>query len=215
MKVKTLIMRKYCLALFIILSSLMMVCANASAQTWTIEAPDSPKSFSSSCPRSIALDSSGNPHLAYGDTSLYYASFNSSTWDIVTVDSSPGVGQSASLAIDSAGKAHISYYDQINFDLKYATNATGSWVLTTVDSAGSVGNCSSLTIDSAGKAHISYQDSTNEDFKYATNATGSWVLTTVDNSAGPAGSLQSTSLALDSTGKVHISYRDRAIALKC
>ncbi|MFO0794368.1 MAG: hypothetical protein U0586_09935 [Candidatus Brocadiaceae bacterium] len=40
----------------------------------------------------------------------------------------------ASIALDTSGKVHISYFDEINGDLKYATtNSSGSWVTTTVD----------------------------------------------------------------------------------
>ncbi|MGR3219173.1 MAG: hypothetical protein ACUZ8H_05055 [Candidatus Anammoxibacter sp.] len=72
MKVKNVIMRKCCLALLIILASLM-ICANAQAQTWNIETPDHSKSFFNFYSRSIALDSSGNPHIAYGGEHLMVA----------------------------------------------------------------------------------------------------------------------------------------------
>ena len=80
---------------------------------------------------SLALDSSGNPHISYyqsgdGWGSLEYASWDGSTWNIETVDSSGDVGQDHSLALDSSGNPHISYYDADNGTLKYAYAASGA-----------------------------------------------------------------------------------------
>jgi hypothetical protein len=72
---------------------------------------------------SIALDDSGNPHIAYlkEDTGvLKYVAWNGSSWDIQTVDWDGDVGEFTSLALDSSGNPHISYYDNTNRDLKYA-----------------------------------------------------------------------------------------------
>ncbi len=179
---------------------------NSSLTTWTIEAVDPPRRFSNFSSRAIAIDSNNNPHIAYGgDDHLDYAHYNGSSWVYETVDSSPGVGYSASIALDTSGKGHISYYDDTNFDLKYATNASGAWVTTTVDSSGDVGLYTSIALDTSGNAHISYYDDTNYVVKYATNASGAWVTTTVDSSGGVG---DYTSIALDTAGKAYISYYD-------
>ena len=71
---------------------------------------------------SIALDSTGNPRIAYGDyidQSLKYAAWNGATWAIETLDS--GIGSTdPSLVLDSSGNWMIAYYDGVNGDLKYA-----------------------------------------------------------------------------------------------
>lgn len=72
---------------------------------------------------SLALDSSGNPHIGYynkteGD--LKYAVKSGGTWSFETVDSAGDVGGYSSLALDSFDNPSISYYDATNGDLKYA-----------------------------------------------------------------------------------------------
>jgi hypothetical protein len=124
---------------------------------------------------SLALDSSGNPHISYCldsdyyEDDLQYAAWNGSSWDIQVVDSGYGdaVGVNSSLALDSSGNPHISYYDYTNKDLKYAAWNGSSWDIQTVDSDGDVGEFTSLALDSSDRPHISYHDNTNRDLKYA------------------------------------------------
>lgn len=91
---------------------------------WHIERVDAPKSFSEMGSRSLALDASGHPHIAYGQDHLYYAWYDGGAWHLETVDAAGGVGWYTSLALDAAGHPHISYYDSTNADLKYAW---GEW----------------------------------------------------------------------------------------
>ncbi len=162
---------------------------------------------------SLALDSSGNPHISYyadTRTNLKYAWYDGS-WHTETVDSAGHVGRDTSLALDSSGNPHISYFDSRNWDLKYAWY-DGTWHTETVDSVGYVGRYTSLALDSSGNPHISYYDHTNSDLKYAWYD-GTWHTETV-NSVGYVGSWllsgtsRYTSLALDSSGNPHISYYD-------
>jgi len=74
-----------------------------------------------------------------------------------------------SMAIDTNDYLYISYFDNLNDNLKYATNSSGSWLTYTLDSTGIVGRFSSMAIDTNGKFHISYYDDTNQQLKYATN----------------------------------------------
>jgi hypothetical protein len=100
---------------------------------------------------SIALDSNGNPHIAYSDTSnwnLKYASWSGSEWAIQLVDSLERVttftSMAPSLAIDSNGNPHISYIDDENANLKYASWTGSAWSIQTVDSQGNMGGYTSL-----------------------------------------------------------------------
>lgn len=84
---------------------------------------------------SLALDSSGNPHISYPDRTddnLKYARWTGSTWDIQIVDSTGNVGRDASLALDVDDNPHISYRDATSGGLKYATleaNSIPTWTM--------------------------------------------------------------------------------------
>ncbi|MBI5664350.1 MAG: thrombospondin type 3 repeat-containing protein [Nitrospirae bacterium] len=169
---------------------------------------DCPKNFDSLSQRTITIDKSDRPHIAYGGDHLYHAYNDGIAWISETVDSSPGVGHSASVNIDSDNKVHISYYDSPNRLVKYATNASGDWVTVVIDSIGQFevdsGQSTSIATDSNNKAHISYYDSANNTLKYATNASGAWITATIDFIGGSFG--EYSSIAIDSNNKVHISY---------
>jgi len=133
------------------------------------------------------------------DSKLLYIS--TSTWYTESVENCRGI--SPSLAIDSSDNFHISYYDDINKNLKYAYY-DGTWHTETVDSDYDVGMHSSIALDSNNNPHISYYNNTRDDLKYA-HYDGAWHIETV-NSVGMVGS--TSSLALDSSNNPHISYFD-------
>ena len=79
---------------------------------------------------SIALDFSGNPHIAYNSWSgwdLKYAVYNSTTssWDKSSISTTGDVGKGNSLIIDPNGVMHVAFSDEDNDVLKYATKSTG------------------------------------------------------------------------------------------
>lgn len=177
------------------------------AHAWEIETVDSEGSvgFESS----MALDSFGNPHIAYFDATnlrLRYASWTGVSWQYDTIDSSLlSVNLYPSLALDSKDTPYVSYFNAVSGELKLATRQFSAWSTQTVDAAGNVGAYCSLSLDPSEKPHISYYDSTNGDLKYASWNGEEWVLETID-SEGMVGSY--TSLAIDATGTPFISYHD-------
>ena len=166
---------------------------------------------------SLALDSAGNPHISYFDSTncdLKFASWNGLSWVIETVDSEGNVGDCCSLALDSKGNPHISYLDSLNKVLKYAVKDGAGWSVQVVDSASKY--ITSLALDSVGKPHIVYTTFANYSLgyvssypsyalKYAVWTGSAWSIQTVDLIILSSGHC---SIALDSLEHAHISYND-------
>jgi hypothetical protein len=203
-------MRSFFILTALVISQVLTLPLNTtSAASWDIEFVDARRNFSNFYSRAIAVDSDGYPHIAYGEDRLYYAHHNGISWQYETVNSSPRVGQYASIAIDQGDNIHISYYDESNGDLMYATDASGNWVTETVDSLFDVGKYSSIAVDSLGDVHISYYDTSRWDLKYAKKTSGTWSTQIIDNSGGSSGRTGTfSSLTVDLSDNVHISYYD-------
>jgi PKD repeat protein len=182
---------------------------------------------------SLALDTSGQPHISYRDSTnndLKYAHYigaggncgPASDWQCDAIDSTGDVGQDSSLALDAADFPHIAYRDATNADLKYAyyVGAGGNCGPSTDWQCDAVENVTdtpppdtSLALDTSGQPHISYRDSINGDLRYAyyvaaggnCGPASDWQCDAVD-STGDVG--QDSSLALDADDLPHIGYRD-------
>jgi hypothetical protein len=154
---------------------------------------------------SIALDSSGYPHISYFDDNsddLKYAYKDASGWNTQTIDNAESVGYYTSIALDSTGYPHISYCDLSgDADLKYAYKDASGWNTQTVDSGEYRGAWTSIALDGSGYPHISYMDGKNYNLMYAYKDASGWYFKTVDNAR-----TKGTSIALDSSGYPHISY---------
>ena len=185
---------------------------------------------------SLALDSSGNPHISYvggdfgsGTTSLVkYASWNGSSWDIQTVDTigilgtSSAYGANTSLALDASGNAHISYIaipsSSISPNVKHAEWNGSSWTIQTVGSAGSgtvLGGYTSIALDASGNPSITWVNFNGEiildggvvaDAVQYAARTGSSTWHVEAIEAVAPTSTGNTSLALDASGNPHVTY---------
>jgi hypothetical protein len=117
---------------------------------------------------SLAIDSNGNPEIAYGDVeyqnaSLRYARWNGHSWDIDILEGAgqPGTNMwSVSLLLDKNDVPHIAYTDVRKNVIKYATKKGGKWVLTDIASISQVAypDRNGLAVDDYGRVYISYFD---------------------------------------------------------
>jgi hypothetical protein len=175
------------------------------ADSWHIETVDSVGDVGAAT--SIALDSSGYPHISYIDWTnnyLNYAYWTGTHWLITAVDTSGAVCSNTSIALDSQGYPHIAYSRYYLYeDLMYAYLDSFGWHITSVDTVGAVGGSASLALDSSDYPHISYLDFSNWDLKYAYWTGYEWSIASVDTD-GEVGF--NASLTLDSSGYPHISY---------
>lgn len=166
---------------------------------------------------SLALDPSGNPHIAYWsmttvDRGLKYVRLTASGWTPPELVDRGLYGKYCSLAVDNAGTPHISYFDEGSGALKYATLTTSGWDRDVVDQTGQVGKLSSTALDAAGRPHISYQDLLQNDLKYVHWTGTSWSAPETVDSEWYFGS--STDIAMDAFDRPHIAYSDWGSGLR-
>ena len=178
---------------------------------WHIDVVDTSLGYLSG-ESAVALDSSGNPHIAYfegNNDDLRYAHWDGSCWQISTVDAEAIIyWGNPSIAIDSADSPHIAYYEYGDGDLRYAYWDGSSWQISVVDGELDVGECNHLVMDSLDRPHIAYFSTSLGDIKYARWDGSIWHIETVDDDAG--GLTQSVSLALDDNEYPHITYCSHA-----
>lgn len=99
--------------------------ASKSGGSWKVETVDSGGNVGEDL--SLALNSEGNPRIAYHDHTkgcLKYASKDGGSWTVEAVDCTAVVtGTFASLALDAYGNPRVAYYDLTNGRVKYASAA--------------------------------------------------------------------------------------------
>ena len=181
----------------------------ASANNWDIETVYNMPPSSTS----IALDSKGYPHIAFGygyylgsATSIYevmYAKRTNNSWSIKSLAYNyyEAIGLSTQLAIDSNDNPHI-IYDGTNNKLKYANKISDKWNFSTVFDDGN--GHSSIILDKDNYPHISFR-CVNGYLRYAKWTGSNWSIEIVDKSWLTG---RYTSIDLDSNSYPHISYFD-------
>ena len=151
---------------------------------------------------SIALDSSGYPHISYeerGDPShLKYAYWDGSSWNISTVAEMSGIyweHRLTSIAVDSNDRPHIAYYKD---GYKYVNWTGSSWSIKSVPYQSGYPSLA-LALDSNDIPHIAFTEH-DSDQLYARWNGSSWTVQIIQPDS------YDCDIALDSTDNVHIGY---------
>jgi len=167
---------------------------NGAWSTTTVDA------FGSLSGISLAIDGADLPHIAYapGAASISYASFDGTSWNIMT-----GIGAGGaypSLALDGAGNPQIAYISSNDSKLHLA-KFNGGWSYTTIEADGAIPV--SIALDASANAYIIHQDSSQNLRLVKFNGAG-YSISTVDPAAYPF----PASIALDGAGNPVIVYED-------
>jgi hypothetical protein len=192
---------------YVIVIILLIIPISAFADAWHFESVDTERDVG--WYTSIALDSSGYPHISYyikSKHNLKYAYYDGADWQVEPVDAAATVGSYNSIALDSLDYPHISYYNHSEHDLYIAHFDGSAWRIEPVDTTESVGYYTSVALDVSDNPHISYYDGTNGYLKYAYYDGAAWQIEFVDTEGENVGRF--TSLALDASDYPHISYYD-------
>ncbi len=162
----------------------------------------------------IAIDSQGNTHLMYLDTTLGYA------WNLMYANNIGGsymiydLGQSVSygfdMTLDSEDHVHVAYHLRSNSAVSYGTNAGGSWTFGEV-LGGSLlvytGTEFSLSLDSQDRPHIAaatFNSANSKDnIMYVRYDGSTWSSQLLDTATNV---LHYVKLSVDNSDKVHLSY---------
>jgi hypothetical protein len=162
---------------------------------------------------SIAVDSKGNPHIAYANVKyetagLRYASWDGRAWNTQLIEGTtkPTPVYSVALVLDKDDNPHIAYSDVENGLLKYATRSKGAWQLQTIDSQGAgYPDRNGIALDSQGNPYLSYYDQKEGRLEIAFRKNGKWMREVVEHSF--AGFTSSVAVAGDT---LWVSYADSA-----
>jgi hypothetical protein len=166
---------------------------------WELASAD--QTYGSGKFNSLAFDSAGRLHIAYGaviyeNASLRYARRDDTSWTNQILEGAgvPGTyRQAVMLILDKHDIPHIAYSDVNNGLVKYATRVDGKWQIQAVDSIGKVGypDRNGIALDEHGTPYISYYDAKIGVLKVAHGQGQKWVAEEVDGGfAGFTSSLQ-------------------------
>ncbi len=178
-----------------------LIYAHRSSAGWDKTIADDTEAVGRSS--SIALDSSGKPHIAYRDltkNTLKYASWDGVKWNLAVAGKA---GWYPSLALDSADHPHISYMGsepQVQAP-NYAYRVDEHWQNTVIEDTFSSSG-TSLALDSFEHPHAVYNS--YWDLNYGILSDTTWMTETIDSS--DLGTPAYPSIALDTTDNPHISY---------
>lgn len=143
---------------------------------------------------SIAVDSTGKPHIAYANvkfenSGLRYASWNGKSWEteIIEGQNGPSPVYSVNMVLDSKDNPHIAYTDTVNRLVKYATRRAGKWETQVVGDVQheAYPDRNGIALDEHGNPYISYFDAGTGVLRVVHRSNAKWYMESVDqNFAG-------------------------------
>ena len=168
---------------------------------WSYEAVTGSGAFMYGLNTSIAIDSAGDPHIAYcnslgwtSDGDLMYATRpGGGAWQISTVATGGIRGRFPSLALDETDRPHLAWLDAdsgapvnqtIQGFVQYGVLNGASWDIEQIDTLDNVTlgsnharKSASLALDARGRPHVAYAD--KRDIKIASKAGETWVTSSI------------------------------------
>ena len=151
---------------------------SGSWDSYLVDTGSSPSQLYPGYMTSMAMDDSGQFHIAHFDEKdddlRYSTGTPNSGWNTEILDSSGHTGRDPSIAVDAANLPHIVYHTWSGQNLKYATYDPGisDWKISTIANNGDVGEGNSMFIDGNGIMHVPFNDATTDVLRYATKSTG-------------------------------------------
>lgn len=196
--------------------ALQLKYAHFDGKQWFIETVDQREGTGKF--NSLAVDSKGDPHIAYsyiGPGDMLYASSNGQHWSFSAIDLSRTtnsfLGAGNSIAVDAGGIPHVAYWDLNHRTVKYGYWTGTAWKTEVVDKLNAIAEQMgaidhvSLKMDSQGQPHVAYYDAGLGVLKYAVRTSLGWRTEVVDRS-GNVGMYPS--LCLDAGDHAYIAYYD-------
>jgi hypothetical protein len=144
---------------------------------WQIETVDNSNEVQQYC--SIALDSTGTPHIAYQsdvDRGLYFARKVSAEWITQRIHPWSVIGYHCSLAFNSSDQPAIAHQQDYDDIIRYSFLDGSEWQMEIVDDTASVGSSVSLVFDGADRPHVAYTNFSINDLRYAYKYAGLWTI---------------------------------------
>ncbi len=189
--------------------------ASFNGSTWDIASVDQ-GNYSSGRDISLAIDSSGDPAIAYilqnkSDSyyTLKYAKMQNGSWVLDTVHADDYMATSCPLVLSSTGVPYICYAyrnQEVELDYFWLDNE-GTWQQETVDPGAQypAGFTVSMALDSNDRPHFVYNENNAGLLKYAFPYEN--IRMGIVTETGWA-AVDYSSIAVDSSGNVHVIYSD-------
>jgi len=203
----------YALAVVLLCTLVLPVGALAQGQhVWRIETVNNDAGSDVGKYAALAIDSSGNFHVAYYDDThralLYsFRAKSDKKWYTTKIDGK-GAGTYVSIAVDAADHPHFAYNSRYEDGLHYTTWNGTKWLRQIIDPE-HINYYTSIQLDQAGHPRISYYLYHAPDgsyllkLKFASFDGQKWTIETVDKRPETG---KFNSLALDAAGRPHIAY---------